>query len=151
MEKADFRDHARKPEGSRDIGAQLFCALLRSVGVTARLVCSLQPLPFNFAASTKGTTPQISRPKVIYAAEDSQGNTSEEAGSVDVYNMNADVGSRSGPDQEVLPQMPKRTRRLWQPNFRSGSRDIGKAFPAPKGGFTFQSRHVCLSHLPHII
>ncbi|GKZ21956.1 hypothetical protein AbraIFM66951_007276 [Aspergillus brasiliensis] len=33
-------------QGSRDFGAQLFCALLRSVGVEARLVCSLQPLPF---------------------------------------------------------------------------------------------------------
>ncbi|KAL7651812.1 hypothetical protein ACMYSQ_009146 [Aspergillus niger] len=33
-------------QGSRDFGAQLFCALLRSVGVEARLVCSLQPLSF---------------------------------------------------------------------------------------------------------
>lgn len=42
----DFRENALKLRGSRDIGAQLFCALLRSAGVEARLVCSLLPLPF---------------------------------------------------------------------------------------------------------
>jgi xeroderma pigmentosum group C-complementing protein len=34
--------------GSRDVGAWLFTALLRSVGVETRLVCSLQPLKFGF-------------------------------------------------------------------------------------------------------
>jgi len=34
--------------GSRDLGAWLFTALLRGVGVEARLVCSLQPLQFGF-------------------------------------------------------------------------------------------------------
>ncbi|KAK0672931.1 putative DNA repair protein rhp41 [Cercophora samala] len=42
--KADFLKAAQTLRGSRDVGAQLFCALLRSVGVEARLVCSLQPL-----------------------------------------------------------------------------------------------------------
>ncbi|PWW80779.1 Rad4-domain-containing protein [Tuber magnatum] len=37
-------------KGSRDIGAQLFCAMLRSIGVTCRLICSLQVLPFTFAS-----------------------------------------------------------------------------------------------------
>ncbi|KAK4201570.1 putative DNA repair protein rhp41 [Triangularia verruculosa] len=43
-DKADFLKAAQTLKGSRDVGAQLFCALLRSVGVEARLVCSLQPL-----------------------------------------------------------------------------------------------------------
>jgi xeroderma pigmentosum group C-complementing protein len=34
--------------GSRDFGAQIFTALLRSLGVETRLVFSLQPLGFNF-------------------------------------------------------------------------------------------------------
>lgn len=38
-------------KGSRDIGAQLFCAMLRSIGVTCRLVCSLQALPFTFSSN----------------------------------------------------------------------------------------------------
>ena len=53
MQKADFRDAAEKRRGSRDVGAQLFCSLLRSVGVDARLTCSLQPLPFHVFANTK--------------------------------------------------------------------------------------------------
>lgn len=53
MEKSDFRLAANKLEASRDVGAQLFCALLRSAGVDARLLCSLQPLPFT--ATLKGT------------------------------------------------------------------------------------------------
>ncbi|ROW01350.1 hypothetical protein VMCG_05889 [Cytospora schulzeri] len=46
LEKADFRRAARNLSGSRDVGAQLFCAALRAAGVETRLVCSLQPLAF---------------------------------------------------------------------------------------------------------
>lgn len=48
MDKEDFLAASLQRTGSRDLGAQLFCALLRSVGVTCRLVCSLQPLSFSF-------------------------------------------------------------------------------------------------------
>ncbi|KAH6842797.1 hypothetical protein B0I37DRAFT_330281 [Chaetomium sp. MPI-CAGE-AT-0009] len=44
LEKSDFLEAAKTLRGSRDVGTQLFCSLLRSVGVEARLVCSLQPL-----------------------------------------------------------------------------------------------------------
>ena len=47
------------------MGAQLFCATLRSVGVDARLVCSLQPLPFSGSTKGKPTTP--AKPKVYVA------------------------------------------------------------------------------------
>ncbi|KAK3994538.1 hypothetical protein QBC44DRAFT_348834 [Cladorrhinum sp. PSN332] len=50
--RSDFFKAARKLEGSRDVGAQLFCALLRSVRVEARLVCSLQPLSCGPGAPT---------------------------------------------------------------------------------------------------
>ena len=46
MERSDFRASAKTLKGSRDLGAQLYCALLRSAGVETRLVCSLQPLSF---------------------------------------------------------------------------------------------------------
>ena len=46
MQIADLHDAAFRMQGSRDVGVQLFCAMLRSAGVDARLVCSLQPLPF---------------------------------------------------------------------------------------------------------
>ncbi|KAL8894583.1 MAG: hypothetical protein Q9207_008470, partial [Kuettlingeria erythrocarpa] len=37
MQKPDFIECARNLQGSRDVGAQLFCALLRSAGVETRL------------------------------------------------------------------------------------------------------------------
>ncbi|TFB06637.1 DNA repair protein rhp41 [Trichoderma ghanense] len=52
LDKSDFREAARRLQGSRDVGAQLYCALLRSIGVRARLVCSLQPLSFGSAGPT---------------------------------------------------------------------------------------------------
>ncbi|KKA27637.1 hypothetical protein TD95_001738 [Thielaviopsis punctulata] len=44
--KTDFLDAAACMSGSRDVGAQLYCAFLRAAGMRCRLVCSLQVLPF---------------------------------------------------------------------------------------------------------
>jgi xeroderma pigmentosum group C-complementing protein len=55
MEKQDFRRAASALQGSQDVGSQLFCALLRAIGIDARLVCSLQCLPF--ASSAQPFTP----------------------------------------------------------------------------------------------
>ncbi|KAK3339150.1 Rad4 transglutaminase-like domain-containing protein [Neurospora tetraspora] len=44
----DFRECASECAGSRDVGAQLFTALLRALGLEARLVASLQPLGFGW-------------------------------------------------------------------------------------------------------
>lgn len=43
-----FRDLARKCTGSRDVGQQLFTALLRGLGIEARMVASLQPGGFGW-------------------------------------------------------------------------------------------------------
>ncbi|KAF4628956.1 hypothetical protein G7Y89_g9193 [Cudoniella acicularis] len=68
-DKSDFRASAKRLKGSRDLGAQLYCALLRSAGLDVRLVCSLQPLTFNAggppmprgsAPAPKPPTPDIS-------------------------------------------------------------------------------------------
>ena len=54
-----FRELAKGCEGSRDVGAQLFTALIRGLGIEARLVTSLQPVGFgwnkNEEASQKRT------------------------------------------------------------------------------------------------
>jgi xeroderma pigmentosum group C-complementing protein len=55
MEKQDFRRAASALQGSQDVGSQLFCALLRAIGIDARLVCSLQCLPF--VSSAQPSTP----------------------------------------------------------------------------------------------
>lgn len=56
MDKDDFRNAAHTLHGSQDVGTQLFCALLRGIGIEVRLVCSLQPLPF--ASVAERATPQ---------------------------------------------------------------------------------------------
>ncbi|QDS72291.1 hypothetical protein FKW77_006897 [Venturia effusa] len=56
LEIGDFRRAAKSMQGSADLGAQLFCTLLRALGVEARLVISLQPLAF--AAAAEMATPQ---------------------------------------------------------------------------------------------
>ena len=45
----EFRDLARSCEGSRDVGAQFFTALIRGLGIEARLVASLQPVGFGWS------------------------------------------------------------------------------------------------------
>lgn len=45
----EFRQCAKVLEGSRDVGAQLFTALLRSLGIEARMVANLQPLGFGWS------------------------------------------------------------------------------------------------------
>ncbi|KAL7786342.1 hypothetical protein V8C37DRAFT_392391 [Trichoderma ceciliae] len=44
----DFRQCAIDCRGSRDVGAQLFTALLRGLGIDARMAASLQPLGFGW-------------------------------------------------------------------------------------------------------
>lgn len=53
----DFKEHAGagNRQGTRDLGAQLFCALCRALAIDARLVCSLQVLPFAKAAGKSST------------------------------------------------------------------------------------------------
>jgi xeroderma pigmentosum group C-complementing protein len=53
----EFREVAKKCEGSRDVGAQLFTALLRALGIEARLVASLQPAGFG-ATKAEEMTPK---------------------------------------------------------------------------------------------
>ncbi|KIV83515.1 hypothetical protein PV11_05535 [Exophiala sideris] len=71
----DFKAAAKSRSGSRDLGAQLFCALLRSVAVEARLICSLQVLPFSGVA--KGQTPEKPKPQYYHAPTQTYGSAEE--------------------------------------------------------------------------
>jgi xeroderma pigmentosum group C-complementing protein len=104
VDKAEFFRAAKTMQGSQDTGNQLFCALLRSLGVEARLVCSLQPLPFT-SKSSKGSTPQkIFKPSVHAIAPDTDPEKSE--ASTD----DAAVGS-----SKSIGKVPSVRRRLGQP------------------------------------
>ncbi|KAM5346459.1 hypothetical protein ACJ41O_009464 [Fusarium nematophilum] len=91
LDRDDFREAAKKLQGSRDVGAQLYCALLRSAGVRARLVCSLQPL-----ACTSGG-PTLSKPKQTKASAKAAKNEQVKATMAKYQEMaNAGYGSASG-------------------------------------------------------
>jgi xeroderma pigmentosum group C-complementing protein len=97
LSKGDFICQAKTLQGSRDFGAQLFCSLLRSTGVEARLVCSLQPLPFS--GSVKDMTPvKTDRKYIVISSDDHETSTDE---------LN-----RPG-----NPPTPSRARRIGQPQF----------------------------------
>ena len=59
LDLEDFRNAAQILSGSRDVGAQLFCSLLRSLAVETRLVCSLQVLPFSGEVAKKAQNDDI--------------------------------------------------------------------------------------------
>jgi len=81
MQKEDFRAVVSKFEASRDVGAQLFCALLRSAGVEARLVCSLQVLPFT--STIRASTPVKPRPAFTVKYPDTRTGISDEDSGAD--------------------------------------------------------------------
>ncbi|KAE8131959.1 Rad4 transglutaminase-like domain-containing protein, partial [Aspergillus pseudotamarii] len=91
----EFRQAAERMEGSRDLGAQLFTALLRALSIEARLVASLQPLGFGW---TKVET-YTQKAKVESEAQTESGET-EDAMDVDTDDSDLDqkpAGSRNNP------------------------------------------------------
>ncbi|KAB8349694.1 hypothetical protein FH972_023710 [Carpinus fangiana] len=56
--KAHFRALAKRYQGSRDVGSQLFTALLRAVGMETRLIASLQPLGFGWSKNEEADPPK---------------------------------------------------------------------------------------------
>ena len=54
----EFRNLAKTCEGSRDVGAQLFTALLRAIGLQTRLVSNLQPIGFGFSKNEEANPPK---------------------------------------------------------------------------------------------
>ncbi|KAF1977335.1 Rad4-domain-containing protein, partial [Bimuria novae-zelandiae CBS 107.79] len=107
MDLDDFRTAASKLEGSQDVGAQLFCALMRGIGLEARIVCSLQPLPF--ASAAQPSTPQKA---------DSQKTTI----TLDPYNT-----------QKPSPSKPKSTASSHKPKSRL-EKALGERHPLLSGG-----------------
>jgi xeroderma pigmentosum group C-complementing protein len=58
-----FRERARTCEGSRDVGQQLFTALLRGLGIEARMIASLQPVGFGFSQAEEGRPKNLDKLK----------------------------------------------------------------------------------------
>lgn len=120
IEKHAFIKAATTLSGSQDMGAQLFCALLRCVGVEARLICSLQPLPFGTAA-TKLSTP-LKGKSTVYAGSDKDNTSGGETSG-----GSASEGSSSSRRRIIAPG---RIRRLGNAALNAGSSTPG---PRPPG------------------
>ncbi|KAI9720193.1 MAG: hypothetical protein M1812_003011 [Candelaria pacifica] len=91
----DFREHARNCEGSRDVGAQLFTALLRGLGLETRMVTNLQPVGFGWskaedAAAKKKGKQNDARGPSTQANQDS----SDESGPSDDSNISKSRASK---------------------------------------------------------
>jgi xeroderma pigmentosum group C-complementing protein len=65
----EFRSVAERMHGSRDVGAQLFTALIRSLEIEARLVGSLQPLGFGWTKAENAGPSTPSRTETTEKAE----------------------------------------------------------------------------------
>ncbi|KAK5110000.1 hypothetical protein LTR62_006367 [Meristemomyces frigidus] len=107
MDRSDFIRASKRLEGSQDTGNQLFCALLRAVGVKARMVCSLQTL--SIAPNSSKTTPIKPVKRRIYASDAaSEADHTASDGSTD------DLGVKSS---RTIGKIPSARRRLGQPGF----------------------------------
>ncbi|PGH03708.1 hypothetical protein AJ79_07290 [Helicocarpus griseus UAMH5409] len=76
----EFRELARRSEGSRDVGAQLFTALVRALGIEARMVASLQPIGFGW---TKVETYRVKEDKPTNGADETAMSSGAESGETD--------------------------------------------------------------------
>lgn len=118
MEFTDFCAATAALEGSRDTGAQLFCAVLRAAGVDVRLVCSLQPLPFA-APTVQGTFSVADQERRIVTSGDE-----------------SEVNSKNNSDKES--NLPASGRKSFPPrNTAHLARNVGTGF------FTSSQALVC--------
>jgi xeroderma pigmentosum group C-complementing protein len=94
------------------MGAQLYCAFLRSTGLDVRLVCSLQPLPLQ--ASTKGIP--VPRGGISSSVpETPTRDSSEDVEAIDIYGQNSPFSA--GGSSTNTPRVPFSSRqRLGHPN-----------------------------------
>ena len=65
----EFRKLAKDCEGSRDVGEQLFVSLIRSLGIQARLVSSLQPVGFGWSKNEDAAVKKKTRVKPHFGEE----------------------------------------------------------------------------------
>ncbi|USW47322.1 Putative DNA repair protein Rad4 [Septoria linicola] len=101
----EFIGAAKNLEGSQDMASQLFCAMLRSAGVEARIVCSLQSLPFT--SVPKGATPKKpAKVRIMAIAPDT-----------DVSGTRRPQDDISVRGSRAIGNVPSARRRLGQPSF----------------------------------
>jgi xeroderma pigmentosum group C-complementing protein len=105
----EFRECAKAMEGSRDVGAQLFTALLRGLGLEARLVASLQPVGFGWSQNEEAfekNPRKLKKPKSTKTDDDSDEEHSASA-SEGAPIKSAAKGKGKAPEKTAKPAKPK--------------------------------------------
>lgn len=120
-----FRELAKECEGSRDTGAVLFTALLRAIGLEARMVLSLQPLGFGFTERENFTGKRLSteekaRERLREATKGSKGNGSMTSNEGSEGSEGGDGGedydSEGFVREESIPDIPRSMLSLFSVN-----------------------------------
>ncbi|KAI7157500.1 Rad4-domain-containing protein [Hortaea werneckii] len=124
MDRSDFIRASKKLKGSQDIGNQLFCALLRAAGVDARIVCSLQPLPFASSTAKPSSTPQKKPPKPIMLAIASDTDPDKPSA--------GEASDNSIATSHTIGKIPSARRRLGQPSFNTSPASTAAPPPTEK-------------------
>lgn len=86
-----FRKCAKTCEGSRDTGVQLFAALIRGLGIEARLVASLQPIGFGWSKAEEAS---LRKKKKAKKPTNSNSDDDSEVGSLKSSKSSKPTGKR---------------------------------------------------------
>ncbi|KAF3936901.1 hypothetical protein ABW19_dt0206412 [Dactylella cylindrospora] len=109
MALEEFRDAAKKLTGTRDLAAQLFCAMLRRTGLEVRLVSSLQPLSYLFKAKYSIDDSKRRDMKLIEEDENDYRTSEDDSEPGFVGNVNKAYGGPGPINFRAAPIAPIRT------------------------------------------
>ncbi|KAL2879042.1 hypothetical protein SGCOL_005742 [Colletotrichum sp. CLE4] len=102
-----FRKCAQDCTGSRDVGSQLFTALMRALGLEARMVANLQPVGFGW---TKLEEADPEKEKTAFSAAKSSDETSEATdGAASKTKRGTKTTAKNTPAKKTSKQTPKTT------------------------------------------
>ena len=121
-----FRECARLGEGSEDIGHQLFTAMIRGLGIEARLVASLQPIGFGWNKAEEATVRKKKRSIKQPTLKDTE-KSDDDGGSQEESNFDQEGYSRN--DQPKLESKVKAKAKQHissTKNTRSGAAGLGR-------------------------
>lgn len=93
-----FRKCAKSCEGSRDVGVQLFTALVRGLGIEARLVASLQPVGFGWTKNEEASLKKKRKAPTLRDSEEISSSLSSDQES------NVDTPKLSPPKSKLKPK-----------------------------------------------
>ena len=119
----EFRHLARRCEGSRDVGVQLFTALIRGLGIEARLVASLQPIGFGWnkaeEANIKTKKPKVSEGRKVNGTQNAASDSETNSGPGQASSKKICAGQKSS---EGKP-LPKTKGRRASKNQKTGTKN----------------------------